>query len=92
MALDVLWTQSAQMDRIRLFRFWNEKTGDKDYSRTINQLIEDKLFQTRLFPDCGIETERQEIRYHLIEKQYKLFYCIRKDSILILRLTNSINE
>ncbi|MDX1591660.1 MAG: type II toxin-antitoxin system RelE/ParE family toxin [Balneolaceae bacterium] len=92
MALNVLWTQSAQMDRIRLYRFWNEKTGDSDYSKTIHQIIEDKLFQTRLFPDCGVETDRKEIRYHLIEKQYKLFYSIRNNSILVLRLTSSLKN
>jgi hypothetical protein len=91
MALNILWTHSAQKDRIKLFRFWNTKTGDSDYSKTINQLIEDKLFQTRLFPDCGLETERKEVRYHLIEKQYKLFYCVKNDSIIILRLSGSVN-
>ena len=87
MALNILWTQSAQTDRIRLYSFWNKKTGDKNYSRTINQLVEDKLFQTRLFPDCGLETERKEVRYHLIEKQYKLFYTIRNESVIVLRLS-----
>jgi len=92
MALNVLWTQSAQMDRIRLYRFWNKKTGDKEYSRMVHQLIEDKLFQTRLFPDCGFETERKEVRYHLIEKQYKLFYSVKNESIIILRLSGAWSD
>lgn len=92
MALNVFWTHSAQRDRLKLYRFWNTKTGDADYSKTIDHLIEDKLFQTRLFPDSGLETERKEVRYHLIEKRVKLFYCIRNDSIIILRVLESVNE
>lgn len=86
MALNVYWTHTAQKDRIKLYKFWNEKTGDGKYSETLNQLILDKLFQTRLFPDTGKETERAEIRVLIIEKQYKLFYSVRKDSIIVLRL------
>jgi addiction module RelE/StbE family toxin len=86
MAMNVYWTHSAQKDRIKLFKFWNEKTVDSSYSETLNQLILDKLFQTRLFPDSGLETERKEIRALIIEKQYKLFYCVRKDAIVVLRL------
>ncbi len=86
MALNVYWTHSAQKDRIRIYKSWNEKTGNTGYSGTLNQLIVDKLFQARLFPDTGLETDRKEIRALIIEKQYKLFYSIKKDAIVVLRV------
>jgi len=86
MDLNVFWTFTAQKDREGIFRYWNDKSGDKDYSRMLNSIISDKLLKTVIFPDSGLETNRRGVYAHVIEKHYKLFYKVEENSIIVLRI------
>ncbi len=85
MDLNVFWTFTAQEDREGIYKYWNDKSGDKDYSRVLNNIISDKLLKTVIFPDSGLETNRKDIYVHVIEKYYKLFYKVEENSIIVLR-------
>lgn len=89
MAFIIQWTQTAQKDRENIFEYWNKNNGSKDYSRKLNHPIEEKIALTKMYPKAGLTTSRKGVRYHLIERHYKLFYKKDHNRIIILRLWDS---
>ncbi len=89
MALVVRWTFTAQRDRERVFKYWNKNNGSNDYSRKLNQLIEEKITIIRSYPAAGLATNRKGIRYYLIDRRYKLFYKKNREQVIILRFWDS---
>ena len=85
MALKVVWTKTAQADREKIFEFWNEHNGSREYSRQLNQQIKKKIELTTYYPEAGLSTDGKSIRFHLIDKHFKLFYRFESDKIIILR-------
>ena len=73
MALKVFWTLSGQQDRINVFKYWNERTKSRDYSRKLNELIHHRISLIKDYPSSGLITGRPGIRYHIIARHYKLF-------------------
>jgi len=84
-ALNVLWTLTAQQDRVKVFEYWNNRTNSKDYSRKLNQLIHHRISLIKGFPDSGLITDKKGVKYHIIARHYKLFYKIEEDTAYILR-------
>ena len=85
MAARVVWTKTAQSDREQIFEFWNEQNGTRDYSQKLNEQIRKRIELTKLYPEAGLATNLQSVRFHIIDKHYKLFYKIGRDNIVILR-------
>lgn len=85
MALKIIWARSAQTDREKVFRFWNDKTQSREYSGKLNTLIELSIRLIKKFPESGLSTDYKDVRYHLVEKHYKLFYRVEGEMVFILR-------
>jgi len=85
MALKVIWTKTAQSDREKIFEFWNEHNESRDYSRKLNQQIQKKIELTKYYPEAGLSTDEKRIRFHLIDRHFKLFYRTDSEQIIILR-------
>lgn len=85
MALKIFWTKTAQTDRQNIYEFWNERTHSRDYSNKLNSLIHNRIKITQEFPDAGLQTEFNDIKYHLIDDHFKLFYKISENTVYILR-------
>ncbi|HLF62631.1 MAG TPA: type II toxin-antitoxin system RelE/ParE family toxin [Saprospiraceae bacterium] len=81
----VFWTEKAEEDRERIFEFWNKRNASNIYSRRINELVEKYLKLTKLYPGVGLATNRLNVRYHLMGRNFKLFYKISGKKIIILR-------
>lgn len=85
MALKILWTLSAQQDRVKVFKYWNKRTKSREYSQKLNKLIQHRISLIKDYPTSGLVTNRIGIRYHLIDRHYKLFYKIDDDIAYIMR-------
>lgn len=85
MAIHVIWTFSAQQDRIKVFEYWNKRTQSRDYSQKLNELIHHRILLIREYPYSGLKTDRPGVRFHLIARHYKLFYKIEGERVYILR-------
>ncbi|MDX1640291.1 MAG: type II toxin-antitoxin system RelE/ParE family toxin [Balneolaceae bacterium] len=85
MALKVVWTKTAQSDREKIFEFWNKHNASKEYSRKLNQQIQKKIELTKYYPEAGLSTNLKPIRFHLIDRHFKLFYRVESERIIILR-------
>lgn len=85
MALKVVWTKTAQSDRKNVFEFWNERNDSREYSQNLNQQIKKKIELTKYYPEAGLSTNLKSIRFHLIDRHFKLFYRAESNRIIILR-------
>jgi len=85
MDLRVVWTKTAQSDREKVFDFWNEHNGSKKYSQKLNQQILKKIELTKYYPEAGLTANLKDVRFHLIDKHFKLFYRAESNRIIILR-------
>lgn len=85
MALDIIWTISAQKDRIRVFEHWNERTQSREYSQKLNTSIGHRILLIKKYPSAGLSTDKSGIRFHIIARHYKLFYRIKENNAYILR-------
>lgn len=85
MALKVLWTLSAQKDRIRVFEYWNDRTKSREYSQKLNSLIRHRISLIKEYPSAGLVADKPSIRFHIIARNYKLFYKIVEETAYILR-------
>lgn len=89
MALKVVWTKTAQWDRENIFEFWNDHNGSRKYSRKLDQQIKKKIELTKYYPEAGLTTNLKPIRFHLIDRHFKLFYRAESERIIILRFWDS---
>lgn len=85
MALEVVWTLAAQNDRIKVFEYWNERTRSRAYSQKLNTSIDHRISLIREYPSAGLATDIPGIRFHIIDRHYKLFYKIENKLAFILR-------
>jgi len=85
MALEIIWTETAQKDREDIFEYWNEHIGSSEYSQKLNRLIENRLEISKIYPNAGLATNQKNIRFHLIDNHYKLFYKITEEYIIVMR-------
>lgn len=85
MALKVIWTLSANQDRMRVFEYWNERTKSRGYSQKLSELIQHRISLIKEYPSAGLLTDRQDVRFHIISRHYKLFYKIDGDTAYLLR-------
>lgn len=85
MALNVVWTKTAQSDRESIYEYWNKHNGSREYSQKLNQQIKKKIELTKYYPEAGLSTDLKAIRFHLIVNHFKLFYKVELNRIIILR-------
>lgn len=85
MALKVVWTFTAQNDRIKVFEYWNERTGNREYSQKLNRSIAHRISLISEYPSAGLATDKPPVRFHLIARHYKLFYKVENEVAYILR-------
>ena len=84
MALEIVWTKRADKKVDRILEYLTKEWGYKVTSSFVKKVY-DFLDILSEFPEIGtIEHEEKGIRGFVIIKQVSIFYCIRKNQIIIL--------
>ncbi|MCB0508493.1 MAG: type II toxin-antitoxin system RelE/ParE family toxin [Chitinophagales bacterium] len=81
----VIWSAPAQKDIKEITTYWNIRNKSNTYSHKLRSIIRDKLDIIKIFPFIGIQTDHQDARCFIIS-DYKLFYVIKDETIIVLRL------
>ncbi|MCC5905569.1 MAG: type II toxin-antitoxin system RelE/ParE family toxin [Balneolaceae bacterium] len=92
MALDIIWTISAQKDRIRVFEYWNERTQSREYSQKLNRSISHRISLIKEYPSAGLSTDKPGVRFHVIARHYKLFYRIQENNAYYIAILGYPSE
>jgi len=83
MAQRIIWTEKAENIFAQILNFYIERNGSKEYSRKLNDEVHQLLSILSRQPYLGMRTEIKDVRL-FIKRDYKIFYQIDKDSIIIL--------
>ena len=88
MARQVIWTQRAQNERIKILMFWNTHNKSITYSKNLNGLIKSSLGLISKCPFLGKATQKQNIRVKILSN-YLIIYEITATEIIILSIWDS---
>lgn len=86
MDLLIEWTETAQRVRERIYTYWNNRNKSFSFSKKLEFIIQKEIQRAKLFPNIGLASDRINVRFFVILKNYKLFYKIHGNRIIILRL------
>lgn len=53
--------------------------------KKLNTSINHRISLIREYPSAGLATDKPGIRFHIIDRHYKLFYKVEKETAYILR-------
>lgn len=88
MAFRVEWSKNAQKERKFILLFWTLKTGNKKYSKKLNDLFTGNIEIISQFPLIGKKTEINNLRAQIIG-DYILFYRVKVNTVYIVSLFGS---
>jgi toxin YoeB len=83
MVRKIIWSQIAYDSFECLLIYFQQKTGSKKYSKSLNQHIKIAISRLASFPHLGRKTEHPSVRA-LVEGHYKILYHLKEDQIIIL--------
>ncbi len=78
----IVWTSRADAIFSKILEFYCQRNQSKTYSRKLNKEIHQTLKLIAKYPLLGITTDIEGIRV-LIRKQYKIFYEVRANEIVV---------
>lgn len=88
MARKVVWTQNASDEWKHILDFWIDKTGNKKYSRKLDNKIRIILNYIKNNNYIGNITSYKNIRL-VVSSHYKIFYKIDKEIIYLISIFDS---
>jgi plasmid stabilization system protein ParE len=84
MALEIVWTKTADKKFDKILDYLSEEWGEKITTAFVKKVY-DFLDILSEFPEIGsIEHKYKEIRGFVIIKQVSIFYSVQKNKIVIL--------
>jgi len=88
MAKQIIWSELAHQDRIRILEYWIERTKSNNYSKKLNKLFEHTAELISKYPNLGMSTELKNIKYKIV-RDYYFTYRETKSRIEILTIWDS---
>jgi toxin YoeB len=85
MARQITWTLKAQLDRLQIFSYWNNRNKSNRYSKKLNDLIKITLKLIAKYPGIGKSTDIKNIRVKVL-KDYLIIYEVNPNEIIILTI------
>lgn len=84
----ITWTEPAKNDIKEITLYWNNRNKSTSYSIKLRKIIQQNLKLISQFPLIGKDSNYKTARLFIIN-EYKLFYEVTNDSIIILRIWNT---
>lgn len=88
MAKKIVWTYIAKEDIKNIVEYWENRIGSSSYSLKLLNLTQQQLSILSEYPLSGKPTNYPNVRF-IIVRDYKIFYTIMDDVIIILRYWDS---
>jgi plasmid stabilization system protein ParE len=85
MAKKIVWTVTANAERLQILEYWFRRNKSKTYSIKLNKLIVSTLHDIRKNPLIGRKTDIPNVRVKIV-RDYLLFYEITSTAILVLSI------
>lgn len=73
MAKKIVWSKTAQNDRLEIFSYWKNRTRSTAYSRKLNTLFNEAISMIARFPKMGKQVGYKEVRIKVV-RDYLVVY------------------
>jgi plasmid stabilization system protein ParE len=88
MAKEIVWTETSVNDRLMIYQYWQVHNKSDTYSEKLEILFNESAKLIALFPGIGANTDFNDIKVKVV-RDYKIFYRIDDDRIVIIRVWDS---
>ena len=83
MAYKIVWTEKANIERLRILQFWIDNNKSKVFSLKLNKLFISAIRDLSKKPTIGRKTEFENVRVKIV-REYLILYEIVKQDLVIL--------
>jgi len=83
MAIEIVWTSSAVIQRRKILTYWNKRNKSKTYSQKLVSEIAQRIQFLVKNPEIYIKTEFPDIRTSTLG-HYNIFYKITADELIVI--------
>lgn len=84
----IIWSFEAKSDLYNVLNFYYRRNGTWIYSKKLNSAFRKSVRLLTRHPEIGIQTDIFHIRI-LIIGDFKIFYKIKQDSIVIITIIDT---
>ena len=88
MAKPIIWSRTAQKDRLNILDYWAKRNKSIAYSKKLNLLFEQTAEFVRKYPQIGKRTEIAQVRFKVVQ-HYLFTYRETEEHIEILTIWDS---
>ncbi|HET8736615.1 MAG TPA: type II toxin-antitoxin system RelE/ParE family toxin [Pricia sp.] len=89
MVKQIIWSRSAQDDRIKIFTYWNKKNRSNLYSKKLNRLFNEAIKLIATYPEIGRPTDDKMVRIKIVRDYLIIYEVDEKGRLLILTIWDS---
>lgn len=79
----IRWSLRAINDKLEIYKYWIERNQSTKYAEKLEQLFDEVMELTSIFPKAGTQTEIENIRFRTV-RDYKLIYRISAELIEVI--------
>ncbi len=81
----IVWTKSANQDRLEILSYWIERNSSKTYSLRLNKMIKESIKIAAHYPESGRKTDEGSTRVKIV-RDYLIFYDFNPKEIIVLSI------
>jgi plasmid stabilization system protein ParE len=83
MAYKIVWTEKANIERLRILQFWIDNNKSRVFSLKLDKLFISAIRDLSKKPAIGRKTEFENVRVKIV-REYLIFYEIVSQDLVIL--------
>ena len=83
MAHKIVWTEKANIERLRILQFWIDNNKSRVFSLKLDKLFISAIRDLSKKPTIGRKTEFENVRVKIV-REYLIFYEIIRQDLVIL--------
>ena len=83
MAYKIVWTEKANIERLRILQFWIDNNKSRVFSLKLDKLFISAIRDLSKKPTIGRKTEFENVRVKIV-REYFIFYEIVRQNLVIL--------
>ena len=83
MAHKIVWTEKANIERLRILQFWIDNNKSSVFSLKLDKLFISAIRDLSKKPTIGRKTEFENVRVKIV-REYLIFYEIIRQDLVIL--------
>ncbi|MDX6188736.1 type II toxin-antitoxin system RelE/ParE family toxin [Flavobacterium sp. Fl-318] len=88
MALEIIWTRTAVLQRRKILIYWTKRNKSTTYSKRLISEIADRTYFLSNNPETFIQTNRSDIRTSTLG-HYNIFYKTTLNELVIIAFWDS---